>query len=194
MLLLLRMILIEPHTFGLLSGHFGDSSHIVDSWLVFHLFLFLSSGGRSRDILIQSCFTGVGLIYYGQNYLIYPSAFPPGSRIGAEISNTSFMTLICRVRRSPSVRIWVASRRFGIKDVWQRYIEVLLNTSEDRFGHWKHSHGRQGRNNGGWGQFLVGPSLSCIYFIKSISCSLLPVDRPWLCFMVMAETSVIEFL
>ncbi|KAF8184836.1 Alpha/Beta hydrolase protein [Pholiota molesta] len=24
---------------------------------------------------------GVGLIYYGQNYLIYPSAFPPGSRI-----------------------------------------------------------------------------------------------------------------
>jgi hypothetical protein len=26
--------------------------------------------------------TGVGLIWYGQNYLIYPSAFPPGSRIG----------------------------------------------------------------------------------------------------------------
>ena len=25
---------------------------------------------------------GIGLIYYGQNYLIYPSAFPPGSRIG----------------------------------------------------------------------------------------------------------------
>jgi len=24
----------------------------------------------------------VGLIWYGQNYLIYPSAFPPGSRIG----------------------------------------------------------------------------------------------------------------
>jgi len=25
---------------------------------------------------------GAGLLYYGQNYLIYPSAFPPGSRIG----------------------------------------------------------------------------------------------------------------
>ena len=26
--------------------------------------------------------TGLGLLYYGQNYLIYPSAFPPGSRTG----------------------------------------------------------------------------------------------------------------
>ena len=25
---------------------------------------------------------GFGLLYYGQNYLIYPSAFPPGSRTG----------------------------------------------------------------------------------------------------------------
>lgn len=27
--------------------------------------------------------TGLGLLYYGQNYLIYPSAFPPGSRTGS---------------------------------------------------------------------------------------------------------------
>lgn len=26
---------------------------------------------------------GVGLLFFGQNYLIYPSAFPPGSRTGA---------------------------------------------------------------------------------------------------------------
>jgi hypothetical protein len=26
---------------------------------------------------------GVGLLYYGQNYLIYPAAFPPGARTGA---------------------------------------------------------------------------------------------------------------
>lgn len=25
-------------------------------------------------------FPGLGLLYYGQGYLIYPSAFPPGSR------------------------------------------------------------------------------------------------------------------
>ncbi|KDR70161.1 hypothetical protein GALMADRAFT_76280 [Galerina marginata CBS 339.88] len=28
---------------------------------------------------------GVGLVYYGQNYLIYPSAFPPGSRIDVAV-------------------------------------------------------------------------------------------------------------
>lgn len=27
-------------------------------------------------------YIGAGLLWYGQNYLIYPSAFPPGSRIG----------------------------------------------------------------------------------------------------------------
>ena len=27
---------------------------------------------------------GFGLLYYGQNYLIYPSAFPPGSRTGIQ--------------------------------------------------------------------------------------------------------------
>lgn len=27
-------------------------------------------------------FPGLGLLYYGQGYLIYPSAFPPGSRTG----------------------------------------------------------------------------------------------------------------
>ena len=32
-------------------------------------------GSTNRDI-------GLGLLYYGQNYLIYPSAFPPGSRTG----------------------------------------------------------------------------------------------------------------
>ena len=30
---------------------------------------------------------GLGLLYYGQNYLIYPSAFPPGSRAGLSISS-----------------------------------------------------------------------------------------------------------
>lgn len=29
-----------------------------------------------------NCLAGFGLLYYGQNYLIYPSAFPPGSRSG----------------------------------------------------------------------------------------------------------------
>lgn len=29
--------------------------------------------------------TGAGLLWYGQNYLIYPSAFPPGSRIGSRV-------------------------------------------------------------------------------------------------------------
>ncbi|KAG6908289.1 hypothetical protein DXG01_005390 [Tephrocybe rancida] len=28
---------------------------------------------------------GAGLLWYGQNYLIYPSAFPPGSRTGASV-------------------------------------------------------------------------------------------------------------
>jgi abhydrolase domain-containing protein 13 len=28
---------------------------------------------------------GVGLLYYGQNFLVYPSAFPPGSRNGATL-------------------------------------------------------------------------------------------------------------
>lgn len=27
-------------------------------------------------------YVAAGVLYYGQNYLIYPSAFPPGSRIG----------------------------------------------------------------------------------------------------------------
>ncbi|KAI6016771.1 hypothetical protein EDC04DRAFT_510250 [Pisolithus marmoratus] len=27
---------------------------------------------------------GCGLLYYGQNYLIYPSAFPPESRTGSK--------------------------------------------------------------------------------------------------------------
>lgn len=29
--------------------------------------------------------SGAGLLWYGQNYLIYPSAFPPGSRIGSRV-------------------------------------------------------------------------------------------------------------
>lgn len=32
---------------------------------------------------------GCGLLYYGQNYLIYPSAFPPGSRTGVCLLGTS---------------------------------------------------------------------------------------------------------
>lgn len=31
-----------------------------------------------------------GLLYYGQNYLIYPSAFPPGSRTGNQLSSIRF--------------------------------------------------------------------------------------------------------
>ncbi|KAI0084665.1 Alpha/Beta hydrolase protein [Irpex rosettiformis] len=33
-------------------------------------------------MLTITCLIGVGLLYYGQNYLIYPSAFPSGSRTG----------------------------------------------------------------------------------------------------------------
>ena len=67
--------------FLLLLGHFGGSSHIVDP-------RFVSSG---LPLSAGQCFDtspGIGLIYYGQNYLIYPSAYPPRSRIGVESSNT----------------------------------------------------------------------------------------------------------
>ena len=37
---------------------------------------------------------GVSLLYYGQEYLIYPSAFPPGSRTGP------FIALGCSIHRS----------------------------------------------------------------------------------------------
>lgn len=49
-------------------------------------FLSLSppASGRTMLTLNQQIRTvGLGLLYYGQNYLIYPSAFPPGSRTGA---------------------------------------------------------------------------------------------------------------
>ena len=36
------------------------------------------------DSVSSRCITGFGLLYYGQNYLIYPSAFPPGSRTGVD--------------------------------------------------------------------------------------------------------------
>ncbi len=32
---------------------------------------------------------GVGLLWYGQGFLIYPSAFPPGSRTGQSSTHTS---------------------------------------------------------------------------------------------------------
>lgn len=36
------------------------------------------------DIVLNlSCHEGASLLWYGQNYLIYPSAFPPGSRTGS---------------------------------------------------------------------------------------------------------------
>lgn len=40
------------------------------------------SSNYRRQAHCSSC-TGAGLLWYGQNYLIYPSAFPPGSRTGA---------------------------------------------------------------------------------------------------------------
>jgi hypothetical protein len=39
---------------------------------------------------------GVGLLYYGQNYLIYPAAFPPGARTGACPRRPA----VCPARRS----------------------------------------------------------------------------------------------
>jgi len=32
---------------------------------------------------------GVGLLYYGQNFLVYPSAFPPGARNGTHLPATA---------------------------------------------------------------------------------------------------------
>lgn len=39
--------------------------------------------GRLKQCYLNLLNAGCGLLYYGQNYLIYPSAFPPGSRTGS---------------------------------------------------------------------------------------------------------------
>lgn len=44
-----------------------------------------SIGSFNRDSFLARLTVraaGVGLVYYGQNFLIYPSAFPPGSKVG----------------------------------------------------------------------------------------------------------------
>ena len=43
-------------------------------------------------------------------------------------------------RRSASIRIWVASRRFGFRNVRRCCIEVFLDTSEKGFGCWELSY------------------------------------------------------
>ncbi len=42
---------------------------------------------------------GMGLLYYGQNYLIYPSAFPPGSRTGTKGSHRGSCAELTILRR-----------------------------------------------------------------------------------------------
>ena len=37
--------------------------------------------------------SGFGLLFFGQNYLIYPSSYPPGSRTGASCTFTYSTTL-----------------------------------------------------------------------------------------------------
>jgi abhydrolase domain-containing protein 13 len=53
----------------------------------------------------------LGLLYYGQNFLIYPSAFPAGAREGA-CAPPPFHFFGCagltRVKLAPLSRIWVS--------------------------------------------------------------------------------------
>ena len=69
-----------------LSSPFASSSRapppqLLDSRPSVRIPMTLSSAGHISRL--HALRIGFGLLYYGQNYLIYPSAFPPGSRTGA---------------------------------------------------------------------------------------------------------------
>ena len=52
--------------------------------------------------------TGMGLLYYGQNFLIYPSAFPAGARESGLLSSSPPLpqpTLTSHVRHSLTGRL-----------------------------------------------------------------------------------------
>jgi hypothetical protein len=146
------------------------------------------------------CFLpGIGLIYYGQNFLIYPSAFPPGSRIGVWTPKKRECPQRNEIANIPSQDVPLPSQ-FGL-----HYEDLELKTSDNvilrcylipqkkKLG--VHMEIPEGTTEDEVRFFSLSLHLSWYTLFHTIVFkSLLPVDRPWLCFMGMVETLVIEFL
>ncbi|PPQ80128.1 hypothetical protein CVT25_001427 [Psilocybe cyanescens] len=78
---------------------------------------------------------GAGLIYYGQNYLIYPSAFPPGSR--TEVARPSdfelpYEDLELKTSDDVTLRCYLLPQK---KDVGHggTYMDIPQSVTEDEF-------------------------------------------------------------
>ncbi|KAF9559944.1 alpha/beta-hydrolase [Agrocybe pediades] len=78
---------------------------------------------------------GVGLIYYGQNYLIYPSAFPPGSRIDVAVPSDfelPYEDLQLKTPDDVTLKCYLLPQRKEIEH-GASHIEIPESMSDDEF-------------------------------------------------------------
>ncbi|KAF8811215.1 alpha/beta-hydrolase [Phlegmacium glaucopus] len=78
---------------------------------------------------------GIGLIYYGQNYLIYPSAFPPGSRIDVPLPSEfglRYEDLELKTSDSVILRCYLIPQKIDLGTGSIR-MDVKEGTTEDEF-------------------------------------------------------------
>ena len=137
---------------------------------------------------------GMGLIWYGQNYLIYPSAFPPGSRIGGWVKVVQCYSWLTHTL----FRIDVATPR----DFNMPYVPLDLKTEDDIT--LRCYLLLQKKDLGIEGQRIHIPNdmteeearLMKVLFLTLLifcSCSLFRRDQQSWCFMEMEAMSVTEY-
>jgi len=74
---------------------------------------------------------GAGLLYYGQNYLIYPSAFPPGSRVEVAVPTefgVPYEDLELKTSDNVTLRCYLLPQRSGLPN---RHPEAARVEGED---------------------------------------------------------------
>ncbi|GLB41228.1 putative serine aminopeptidase, S33 [Lyophyllum shimeji] len=77
---------------------------------------------------------GAGLLWYGQNYLIYPSAFPPGSRIDVPSPDgVPYENLELETPDKVKLRCYLLPQRKELGTIHATYIQNDETTTDDEF-------------------------------------------------------------
>ncbi|KAG2362901.1 alpha beta-hydrolase [Suillus spraguei] len=79
---------------------------------------------------------GCGLLYYGQNYLIYPSAFPPGSRIEVPVPTDfglEYQDLPLVTEDGITLRCYLLMQRTEINNSHAAQIDYADNQTDEEF-------------------------------------------------------------